>query len=554
MREQVLDDMELERERGITIKARAVSLLHQGYTLNLIDTPGHVDFTHEVSRSLAACEGVLLVVDASQGMQAQTVSNFYLAREKNLKIIPVINKIDLPVADPDRVKQQLKNVFGLDKDRTITASAREGKGIEEILNAIIRDVPPPGGDIEKPLRALIFDSTFNNYKGVLVFIRVMEGRITPGTKITLMGIGKTFTVTEIGVFKLTLCPVSELSAGMVGYLTANIRSVSDVTVGDTITAEKMPAGSPLPGYKPVKPMVFSSFYPADGTSFHDLQNGIEKLKLNDASLTYERENSPSLGFGFRCGFLGMLHLEIIRERLVREYDLNLINTSPSTLYRLKKKNGEIKEFDNPGNFPPRTEIAETQEFYVTAYVILPDQYLGPVIKLCKDRRGIYRETKYLDASTISLTFEMPVSEIMTGFFDRLKSVSSGYASIDYEYLEWRTSDLVKLDILFNGEMIPCFSSIVHSSRAYERGRQLTSKLKEAIPSQLFALNIQAAVGGKIIARETKKAYRKDVTAKLYGGDVTRKRKLLEKQKKGKKKMKKLGKITIPQEAFIAVLK
>lgn len=554
MREQVLDDMELERERGITIKARAVSLLYRGYTLNLIDTPGHVDFTHEVSRSLSACEGVLLVVDASQGIQAQTVSNFYLAREKNLKIIPVINKIDLPVADPDRVKHQLENVFGFDEDRIITASAREGKGIEEILDAIICRIPPPCGDSDKPLRALIFDSTFNNYRGVLVFVRVMEGKITPETKITLMAAGRTFTVMETGVFKPTLSPVEELSSGMVGYLTANIRSVSDVTVGDTITSEKMPAGSPLPGYKPVKPMVFSSFYPADGASFHDLQNGIEKLKLNDASLTYERENIPSLGFGFRCGFLGMLHLEIVRERLVREYDLNLINTSPSTLYRIRKKNGEIEEFDNPEKFPQRSEIAETQEFYVTAYIILPDRYIGPVIKLCKDRRGTFIDTKYLDGATVSLTFEMPVNEIMTNFFDKLKSVSSGYASIDYEYLEWRASDLVKLDILFNGELIPCFSSIVHSSRAYERGRQLTLKLKEAIPTQLFAVSIQAAIGGKIIARETKRAYRKDVTAKLYGGDITRKRKLLEKQKKGKKKMKSFGKINIPQEAFIAVLK
>ena len=554
MKEQVLDDMELERERGITIKARAVSLLYRGYTLNLIDTPGHVDFTHEVSRSLSACEGVLLVVDASQGIQAQTVSNFYLARNKNLEIIPVINKIDRPVANPDRVKQQLENVFGFDKNGILTASARCGKGIEGILDAIICRIPPPGGDSDKPLRALIFDSIFNNYRGVLIFVRVVEGKITPETKITLMRTGRTFTVMETGVFKPTFSPVGELSSGMVGYLTANIRSVSDVTVGDTITSEKMPAGSPLPGYKPVKPMVFSSFYPSDGASFDDLQNGIEKLKLNDASLTYERENTLSLGFGFRCGFLGMLHMEIVRERLIREYGLNLINTSPSTLYRLKKKNGEIEEFDNPGKFPSRTEIAETQEFYVTAYLILPDRYIGPVIKLCKDRRGIFVDTKYLDVATVALTFEMPVSEIMTNFFDKLKSVSSGYASIDYEYLEWRTSDLVKLDILFNGEPVQCFSSIVHNSKAYERGRQLTLKLKESIPSQLFAVNIQAAIGGKIIARETKKAFRKDVTAKLYGGDITRKRKLLEKQKKGKKKMKSFGKINIPQEAFIAVLK
>ncbi len=554
MREQVLDDMELERERGITIKARAVSLSYNDYALNLIDTPGHVDFTHEVSRSLAACEGALLVVDASQGIQAQTVSNFYLARNQNLHIIPVINKIDLPSADSDRVVHQLENVFGIRKEDVITASAREGKGIQEILNAVISRIPPPGGSNDMPVKALIFDSVFDNYRGVLVFIRVMEGKITPGTKIRFMMTGKTFNLTEIGVFKPSLSPVKELSAGMVGYLAGNIRNVSDVRVGDTVTAEKSPASSPLPGYRPAKAMVFSSFYPSEGTSFQDLQAAIDKLQLNDASFSYETENSPSLGFGFRCGFLGMLHLEIVRERLEREYDLNLITTAPSTLYRIRKQTGEIVEVDNPNRFPPWAEIAEILEFYVNAQIILPDEYLGSVIKLCKDRRGVYKETTYLDQSTISLTFEMPVAEIMTDFFDRLKSVTSGYASIDYEYLDWRISDPVKLDILLNGELIACFSSIVHRSKSYQRARQLTSKLKETISPHLFAVNIQAAIGGKVIARETKSALRKDVTAKLYGGDITRKRKLLEKQKKGKTKMKKFGKIALSQEAFMAVLK
>ena len=554
MREQVLDDMELERERGITIKARAVNLSYNNYALNLIDTPGHVDFTHEVSRSLAACEGALLVVDASQGIQAQTVSNFYLARNQNLHIIPVINKIDLPAGNPERVVHQLENVFGIRKEDIIMASAREGKGVQEILNAVISRIPPPGGSNDLPVKALIFDSVFDNYRGVLVFIRVMEGKITPDAKIRFMMTGKTFNITEIGVFKPNLSPVRELSAGMVGYLAGNIRNVSDVRVGDTVTAEKSPASSPLPGYRPAKAMVFSSFYPSEGTSFQDLQAAIDKLQLNDASFSYETENSPSLGFGFRCGFLGMLHLEIVRERLEREYDLNLITTAPSTLYRIRKKTGEIVEVDNPNRFPPWTEIAEILEFYVNAQIILPDEYLGSVIKLCKDRRGVYRETTYLDESTISLSFEMPVAEIMTDFFDRLKSVTSGYASIDYEYLDWRTSDPVKLDILLNGELIACFSSIVHRSKSYQRARQLTSKLKEAISPHLFAVNIQAAIGGKIIARETKRALRKDVTAKLYGGDVTRKRKLLEKQKKGKTKMKKFGKIALSQEAFMAVLK
>lgn len=554
MKEQILDDMELERERGITIKARAVNLLYRGFALNLIDTPGHIDFADEVSRSLTACEGAILVVDAAQGVQAQTVANFSLAANEGLKIIPVINKIDLPLANPERVTKQLKNVFSIVPEEIVMASAREGRGVPEILDAIISRIPAPRGSVEKPLRALIFDSVFDNYRGVLVFIRVVEGRIGPDTKIRVLGREKIFTTTEVGVFKPMLSATGELSAGMVGYLAANIREVLDVKVGDTLTGAKSPATSPLPGYKPPKPFVFSSFYPVEGTGFEDLEGAVRKLRLNDASFTYERENSPSLGFGFRCGFLGMLHLEIVQERLEREYNLSLITTAPCTVYRIRSKDGEISEIDNPSRFPRWADIAEIQEFYVRAGIVLPDEYLGPVIKLCKDKRGIYKEMKYLDEQTVSLIFEMPIGEIMTDFFNRLKSVSSGYASIDYEHLEWRNSDLVKLDILLNGELVPSLSSVVHRSKSYRRGRELATKLKEVIPSQLFSVNIQAAIGGKIIARETKKALRKDVTAKLYGGDVTRKRKLLEKQKKGKKRMKKFGKIVLPQEAFMAILK
>ncbi len=554
MKEQILDDMELERERGITIKARAVSLSYKGFTLNLIDTPGHVDFTHEVSRSLAACEGAILVVDASQGVQAQTVANFSLAMEQHLKIIPVINKIDLPIANAEKVMKQMKNIFSIAPEEFIMASAREGRGVPEILDAVISRIPPPEGSVEKPLRALIFDSVFDNYRGVLIFIRMVEGEIAPDTKISFLGTGEVFITTEVGVFKPELSAVSKLSAGMVGYLAANIRDVSDVRVGDTITTEKSPCSFALRGCKPAKPFVFSSFYPIEGTAFEDLEVAMKKLRLNDASFIYERENSPSLGFGFRCGFLGMLHLEIVQERLEREYNLNLITTAPSTVYRIKRKDEEIIEIDNPARFPLGAEIAEIQEFYVKVSIVLPDEYLGSVIKLCKDKRGIYKEMKYLDEATVSLTFEIPIGEIMTDFFDRLKSISSGYASVDYEHLDWRSSDMVKLDILLNGELVPSLSSIVHRSKSYERGRQLAAKMKDVIPSQLFAVNIQAAIGGKIIARETKKALRKDVTAKLYGGDITRKRKLREKQKKGKKRMKQFGKIMLPQEAFMAILR
>jgi len=554
MKEQVLDDMELERERGITIKARAVNLSYNGFSLNLIDTPGHVDFAHEVSRSLAACEGTLLVVDASQGVQAQTVANFSLAARENLKIIPVMNKVDLQIASPERVMKQLTNVFSINPEEVIMTSAREGTGIQDVLDAVVSRIPAPEGNIERPLKALIFDSVFDNYRGVLVFVRVVEGSIRLNTKIRFLGAGGVFTITEIGVFKPNLFPVRELSAGMVGYLAANIRNVSDVRVGDTVTTDKSPAESSLPGYAPVKPFVFSSFYPVEGTGFGDLENAMKKLQLNDMAFTYGRESSTSFGFGFRCGFLGMLHLEIIQERLEREYHLNLITTAPSTVYRIRRKDGKMDEIDNPSRFPSRGEIVEIQEFYVIASIVLPYEYLGSVIKLCKDKRGIYKKMEHLDEETVSLIFEMPMGEIMTDFFNRLKSVSSGYASVDYEHLEWRSSDLIKLDILLNGELVPSLSSIVHRSGAYETGRKLVTRLKDVIPSQLFAVNIQAAVGGKVLARETKRALRKDVTAKLYGGDVTRKRKLLEKQKKGKKRMKQLGKIMLPQEAFMAVVR
>ena len=554
MKEQLLDSMDLERERGITIKARAVNLSHRGYDLNLIDTPGHVDFAHEVSRSLAACEGAVLVVDASKGVQAQTVSNFKIAMEEDLVIIPVVNKIDLPVANPERVSRQLQNFFPFNKDEIIFTSARTGEGVDEILDAVISRVPAPCGDDDMPLKALIFDSVYDNYKGVLAFIKVVEGSLSSGDKLKFMRTGNTFVTTETGVFKPAHHPVDRLSSGMVGYVAAHIRDVADVRVGDTATTENKPAGAPLPGYAVARPMVFSSIYPSEDTSFEDLQDAIEKLRLNDASFMYERENSPSLGYGFRCGFLGLLHLEIILARLEREYDLNLITAAPSVLYRVKPRNGEMFEVDNPGKFPSWGEIELIMEFFVRVTIVTPESCVGKIMTLCKNKRGIFLESSYMDEDTVSIVLEMPIGEIMTDFFDKLKSVSSGYASFEYERLEWRESDLVKLDIMLNGELIHCFSTIIHRSKAYERGRELVSKLKEAIPSQQIPVAIQAALGGDIIARETKRAYRKDVTAKLYGGDVTRKRKLLEKQKKGKKKMKRFGKIYLPREAFLAVIK
>lgn len=554
MKEQLLDSMDLERERGITIKARAVNLGYGGYDLNLIDTPGHVDFAHEVSRSLAACEGAVLVVDAAKGVQAQTVSNFKIAMEEDLVIIPVINKIDLPMANPGRVSRQLQNIFPFHEDEIIFTSARTGEGVDEILDAVVSRVPPPEGDDNRPLKALIFDSVFDNYKGVLAFIKVVEGSLSSGDRLKFMGTGKTFVTTEAGVFKPAHHPVERLSSGMVGYAAAHIRNVSDVRVGDTATIENRPAGAPLPGYSEARPMVFSSFYPSEETSFEDLQTAIEKLRLNDASFMYERENSPSLGFGFRCGFLGLLHLEIILARLEREYDLNLITAAPSVLYRVKSQSGEMLEVDNPGKFPPPGEIDSIFEFFVKVTLVAPENCLGKIMTLCKNRRAVFLESSYMDEETVSVSLEMPIGEIMTDFFDRLKSVSSGYASFEYERLEWRESDLVKLDIMLNGELMHSFSTIIHRSRAYERGRELASRLKDAIPGQQIPVAIQAAIGGEIIARETKRAYRKDVTAKLYGGDVTRKRKLLEKQKKGKKKMQKFGKIYLPREAFLSVMK
>ncbi len=554
MKEQLLDSMDLERERGITIKARAVNLPYKGYDLNFIDTPGHVDFAHEVSRSLAACEGAVLVVDASKGVQAQTVSNFKIAMEEDLVIIPVINKIDLPIANPERVSKQLQNLFPFREDEIIFSSAKSGDGVEAILDAVVERVPPPEGADEVPLKALIFDSVFDNYKGVLAFIKVVEGGLSPGDRIKFMGTGNTFITTETGVFKPAHHPVKRLTAGMVGYVAAHIRNVSDVRVGDTATTENKPAASPLPGYAEAKPMVFSSLYPSEDSSFEDLQEAIEKLRLNDASFSYERENSPSLGYGFRCGFLGLLHLEIILARLEREYDLNLITAAPSVLYRIKPRGGEVFEVDNPAKFPAWSGIESIFEFFVKVNIVSPESCVGKVMALCKNKRGNFLESSYMDEDTVSILVEMPIGEIMIDFFDKLKSVSSGYASFEYEKLEWRESDLVKLDIILNGEVIHCFSTIIHRSKAYDRGRELASKLKETIPSQQIPIAIQAAIGGDIIARETRRAFRKDVTAKLYGGDVTRKRKLLEKQKKGKKKMKRFGKIYLPREAFLAVMK
>lgn len=554
MKDQVLDDMDLERERGITIKARAVKLIHEGYTLNLIDTPGHVDFAHEVSRSLAACEGAILVIDVSQGVQAQTVATFSVAKEEGLKIIPVINKIDLPGTDTKPVITQIETLFHMSEKECILTSARDGTGVPQIIQAIISRIPPPAGDIAKPLKALIFDSVFDNYKGALVFIRIIEGELTAGTKIKFMANGKTFNTTEIGVFRPKMTPVTTLSAGMVGYIAANIRDISAVRAGDTVTTANSPADSPIAGYKPARPFVFSSFYPAEASTFQDLDSAIKKLRLSDASFTYERENSQSLGFGFRCGFLGMLHMEIVQERLEREYALALITTAPCTVYKIKRNNGVVEEIDNPAGFPAAAEIDEIREFYVKVTIMLKHKYISPVIELCKERRGIYKDMDYIDEQTTSLTFEIPLAEIMTDFFDKMKSLTSGYASADYEHLDWREADLVRLDILLNGESMPSLSSIVHRSKSYARGRKITASVKETMPAQLFPVSIQAAVGHNVIARETKSALRKDVTAKLYGGDVTRKRKLLEKQKKGKRRMKKCGKINISQETFMAVFR
>jgi GTP-binding protein LepA len=556
---QVLDTMELERERGITIKAQAVRLVYkykdgEEYILNLIDTPGHVDFTYEVSKSLAACEGALLVVDASQGIQAQTLANLYLALEQNLEIIPVINKIDLPGARPDWVKKQIEEVIGLDAEDAPLISAKNGIGIEAVLDSIIEKIPPPIGSDEAPLRALIFDSFYDNYRGVIAYIRVKEGTIKPGDRIMIMSNGKEFEVTDVGVFRPFLSPVQELRAGDVGYISAGIKSVRDTRVGDTITHANRPAGESLPGYKHMQPMVYCGIYPAEGAKYEDLREALEKLQLNDASLVFEPETSVALGFGFRCGFLGLLHMEIVQERLEREYDLDLVTTAPSVIYRVKKSNGELVEVSNPTNLPPPVEMEYIEEPKVSVQIISPNEYVGAIMELCQERRGEYKHMEYIESTRVLITYEMPLNEIIYDFFDALKSRTRGYASFDYEYIGYKKSDLVKLDILLSGEAVDALSTIVHKDKAYARGRAIAQKLKEVIPRQLFEVPIQAAIGNKIIARETIKALRKDVLAKCYGGDITRKRKLLEKQKEGKKRMRQIGSVEVPQEAFMAVLK
>lgn len=560
MQAQVLDNMELERERGITIKARAVKLLYhakdgEDYILNLIDTPGHVDFNYEVSRSLAACEGAVLVVDAAQGIEAQTLANTYLALEHDLELVPVINKIDLPSAQPDVVKQEIEDVIGIDASDAPLISAKNGVNIEAVLEKIVELVPPPQGDEDAPLKALIFDSYYDSYKGVIVYMRVMDGVLRPGMRIRMMATSGEFEAVETGYLHPDgMVGSKELRAGEVGFLAASIKNVKDVRVGDTVTTVENGADEPLPGYKEVKPMVFSGIYPADGARYDDLREALEKLQLNDASLTFEAETSVALGFGFRCGFLGLLHMEIIQERLEREYHLDIVTTAPSVEYKVIKTDGQTIEVSNPTNLPPAQEINYMEEPIVKASIMTPKDYVGSIMELCQERRGVYVNMTYLDETRVSLNYQLPLNEIIYDFFDALKSRTRGYASFDYELDGYQRSDLCKLDILLNGEMVDALSFIVHKDRAYPRGRRMAEKLKEAIPRQLFEIPIQAAVGGKIIARETVRAMRKDVLAKCYGGDITRKKKLLEKQKEGKKRMRQVGSVEVPQEAFMSVLK
>ena len=560
MESQLLDNMELERERGITIKARAVKLNYvandgETYTLNLIDTPGHVDFNYEVSRSLAACEGALLGVDAAQGIEAQTLANTYLAIEHGLEVAPVINKIDLPSADPDRVAHEIEDVIGIPALDSPRISAKTGINIESVLEQVVNEIPAPEGDDDAPLRAIIFDSQYDAYRGVIVYLRVMDGVLRPGMRIRMMATGAEFDLIEVGYLRpLGYEPTSELTAGEVGYLTASIKNVKDTQVGDTVTSAERPAAEPLPGYRKVQPMVFSGIYPADGAKYPDLRDALDKLKLNDASLTFEPESSVALGFGYRCGFLGLLHMEIIQERLEREYNLDLITTAPSVIYKIKKTNGEEVMIDNPLNYPNPTEIEWAEEPFVAANIITPTDYVGNIMELCQDRRGVFKDMKYLDESRVEMHYDMPLNEIIYDFFDALKSRTRGYASLDYELCGYRKSDLVKLDIMLNGEVVDALSFIVHTEKAYARARRIAEKLKENIPRQLFEIPVQASIGNKIIARETVKAMRKDVLAKCYGGDITRKKKLLEKQKEGKKRMRSLGTVEVPQEAFMAVLK
>ncbi|MDW8799823.1 translation elongation factor 4 [Clostridium sp. A1-XYC3] len=559
MNEQVLDNMELEKERGITIKSQAVRLVYkrpngEEYILNLIDTPGHVDFNYEVSRSLAACEGAILVVDATQGIQAQTLANCYLALDHDLEVVPVINKIDLPSARPEEVKQEIEDIIGIEAHDAPLVSAKTGINIEDVLEAIVEKVPGPTGDEEAPLKALIFDSYYDNYKGVVSHIRVKEGTIKPGTEIRLMVTGKVYEVTETGIFVPTYLPVTELKAGDVGYFTASIKNVRDARVGDTVTEAKRPAEEALLGYRPAVPMVYSGIYPVDGAKYGELKDALEKLQINDAALSFEPETSIALGFGFRCGFLGLLHMDVIQERIEREFNLDIITTAPSVIYKIGKTDGTVIELTNPTNLPETTEIKYMEEPIVKASIITPSDYVGPVMDLAQNRRGTFKDMQYIDTTRVTLNYEIPLNEIIYDFFDVLKSRSKGYASLDYELSGYREAQLVKLDIMLNGDVVDALSMIVPQERAYAKGRGIAEKLKEIIPRQMFEIPIQAAVGAKVIARETVKAMRKDVLAKCYGGDISRKRKLLEKQKEGKKRMRQVGSVEVPQEAFMAVLK
>ena len=560
MESQVLDNMDIERERGITIKSQAVRMLYKAkdgneYILNLIDTPGHVDFNYEVSRSLAACDGAVLVVDSSQGVEAQTLANVYLAIDNNLEILPVINKIDLPNARPDEVKKEIEDIIGIPAEDAPCISAKSGLNVDEVLERIVTDIPAPSGDENAELKCLIFDSFYDNYKGAVSYVRVKDGTVKVGDEILLMATNKVFTVTEVGYFEPgEYLPTNELKAGEVGYIAASIKTLSDIHVGDTITLKNRPAKEPLPGYKKVNPMVYCGLYPVDGSDYENLKVALEKLQLNDAALEFEQETSSALGYGFRCGFLGLLHLEIIEERLDREFDLSLITTSPSVIYKVYKTDGEVIELYNPADLPETQKISYIEEPFVTAEILTPKEYVGNIMEICQNRRGIYIGMEYLDESRVTITYEMPLNEIIYDFFDNLKSKTKGYASFDYDFKEYRRSDLVKLDIHVNGENVDALSFMVHKSNSYARGKKMIEKLKTVIPRQLFSIPLQAVIGGQIIARETISAMRKDVLAKCYGGDITRKKKLLEKQKKGKRKMRQIGNVEIPQEAFLSVLK
>lgn len=558
-RDQILDDMDLERERGITIKARAVTTMYkahdgQNYQLNLIDTPGHVDFTYEVSRSLVACEGAVLLVDATQGVEAQTISNVYLAMANNLVILPVINKIDLPSADIDGVRQQIVEVLGLDAHDPLLVSAKQGIGVDEVLNAVVQHVPPPAGSVDASLKALVFDSWFDSYQGAIVLVRIVHGVIKPGMTIRFMSTRRTFEVSEVGVFSPKRTKIAALAVGAVGYVVAGMKDVSDTKIGDTLTQADRPTDVPLPGYREVKPMVFCGLYTLDHADYENLRDSLDKLRLNDSSFVYEPESSLALGFGFRCGFLGLLHMEIIRERLHREYGLALISTAPTVIYRIRTQSGSTLDIDNPARFPEPETIVTTEEPFILATIVAPERYAGNIISLCQERRGIQKSMQYLDPTRIMVVYDLPLNEMVMDFYDKLKSRTQGYASLDYEFADYRESELVKLDLLLNGETVDALSFITHKTKSVSRGRQLVEKMKELIPRQMFEVAIQAAIGKRIIARESVSALKKNVTAKCYGGDITRKRKLWEKQKEGKKRMKQLGRVNIPQEAFLALLK